>query len=129
MHAITTRPFLAVLTLTLLIAGGPVCAQPGKARMYGAGAPFELNDLPAGHVRSALERLPAAARQHAMSWLHEFLFPESDLEFLQIDAGGGVYYADTQRPDPVDPAGSMAGLAEVPSGPAGSTGSGRWVSA
>jgi hypothetical protein len=70
--------------------------------MFGKDAPFQITDLPVqSQLRQRLESLPGPARQRAMSWLHSFAFPENDLESLQVDDDGGVFYSDTQKPKPV----------------------------
>ena len=70
-----------------------------KERHFGSDAPFQIPDLPAGHVRSKLDRLPEIRKQKALKWLHGFSFTEHDLEYLDIDDEGGVFYSDTFLPD------------------------------
>ncbi len=79
-------------------------------RMYGAGAPFTTDQLPPGQLRSRLESLPAPAQAKAMHWLHGFVFPEADVDALQVDDEGGVFYVDTETP--TAPAGSSGGAGE-----------------
>ncbi len=72
-------------------------AQPEGSpvvRQYGKGAPFQISDLPAGQLRSALESLPPAAKSRAMERLHSFSFPHQDIEHLRVDPEGGIYYSD-----------------------------------
>jgi hypothetical protein len=94
-----------LLSCILLVAAGPVTAQ-AQPRAYGLGHPFDLEDLPFGTLRERLESLPAPARSRAMAWLHRFTFHEADFDFLRIDAGGGVFYADTFTPDVTETTGS-----------------------
>lgn len=61
---------------------------------FGAGAPFEINDLPPGILRTQLEGLPPATQQRAMGWLHRFSFTEQDVPELRVDMTGGVFYED-----------------------------------
>lgn len=84
-----------IIALTIASTPHSVLAQPGKAKIFGEGAPFQSEDLPPGRVRSHLESLPLPAQQQALKWLQRFSFPESDLDYLQLDKDGGVYYADT----------------------------------
>lgn len=75
-------------------------AVPYKIRMYGKGAPFRIEDLPAqSRLRDALEKIPEAAKLRAKNWLHEFSFPEADTDSLQVDQDGGVFYSDTETPE------------------------------
>ncbi|WP_374089392.1 Ig-like domain-containing protein [Methylomicrobium lacus] len=77
-------------------------AGPHSGKMYGKGAPFQIEDLPArSHLRHALERLSRAGKLKAMRRLHEFSFPEADIESLEVDQEGGVFYSDTVIPEPV----------------------------
>jgi hypothetical protein len=82
---------LLILALTSIqaIAQGPPQAQ---SRMYGKGAPFQIEDLPPGHLRWALEALPAEAKSRAMEHLHSFSFPYQDIESLRVDLQGGIFY-------------------------------------
>jgi PKD repeat protein len=70
--------------------------------MYGQNAPFTVDELPPGLLRSSLESLPPQAKSRAMNWLHSFDFPENDLEYLGVDPEGGVFYSDTYKPEPVE---------------------------
>lgn len=92
----------AIFLSTIILFAGDAVAKTGKRISYGEGAPFQLSDLPPqSHLRQALDGLPEAARQRAMSWLHTFSFPENDIRYLQLDPDGGVYYSDTNLPEPV----------------------------
>ncbi|NOQ63496.1 MAG: hypothetical protein GQ582_03175, partial [Methyloprofundus sp.] len=87
----------AILALPLLV--GNVQANPSETKMFGAAAPFTINNLPASRLKDKLESLPAPAQQKAMKWLHSFNFPEQDIEFLKIDNSGAVIYHDTVLPE------------------------------
>ena len=80
----------------LLAAAGPVVAQPNlnRSRQFPPGALKRIEDLPLGRVRTRMERLNPAARQRALDSLQHFHFTEMDLDSLQVDDDGGVYYAD-----------------------------------
>ncbi len=95
-----------VLIATVLSAAiGTAVAQPpdhavGQPPMFGKGHPFDTGDLPPGRTRDRLDALPVPARERALDWLHRFDFPEADLDALQIDDEGGVFYADPVPPAP-----------------------------
>ncbi len=72
--------------------------------MYGAAAPFTIEKLPASRLKLQLERLPAPARNRALTWLHDFDFPEHDLDHLSVDQHGGVFYVDSQLPEAISQA-------------------------
>ncbi|MFT6914910.1 MAG: hypothetical protein ACJAWL_001209 [Motiliproteus sp.] len=88
---------------TLVLITTPALGQEktNPSRILGLSAPFTLEELPAGRIRQRLERLPTRARQRALAWLHRFDFTERDLEQLQVDQDGGIFYADTHTPAPV----------------------------
>ncbi len=93
---------LAVV-LTFSLATGPTYAQSeqGKtSRVFGQGQPHSVSDLPAGKLRNRLESLPPQANAKALRWLQDFSFPETDLQTIEIDRDGGVFYGDTLLPDP-----------------------------
>lgn len=94
----TTIPY-ALLTLPLMV--GNVLANPSETNMFGAAAPFTIDQLPLSQLRDKLESLPAPAQQKALQWLHSFSFPESDTEFLNIDNEGAVFYQDTVLPEEI----------------------------
>ena len=47
-----------------------------------------------------LESLPPQASSKALRWLQDFSFPEADLDTIEVDDEGGVFYGDTLLPDP-----------------------------
>jgi hypothetical protein len=85
---------LGALAVGVAAAAGPAFSQTHEWRRYGASAPFEIEDLPLGKLRSALDRLPTQSRARAKRWLHEFTFPAADVKFLRVDRQGGVFYED-----------------------------------
>ena len=91
---------------------GPAPSDAGQGRVFGQGAPFSLEDLPPGRVRAKLESLPGPARQRAVDWLQSFSFAQPDLDFLEVDSEGGVFYSDSFPP--ADPEEAAAGDAEAP---------------
>jgi hypothetical protein len=94
---------VALLPFTVSAQSG---VTPGSQRMFGAGAPFTIQDLPPGQLRADLERLNLnpQAQQRALKWLHSFSFPASDAAFLRVDPQGGVFYADPVHPADPEPA-------------------------
>ena len=77
-------------------------AQPGQSIMYGKGAPFKLSDLPQNsRLRKSLEGLPAIERGRAMDKLHGFSFPQNDVDVLQADSEGGIFYSESHLPQNV----------------------------
>ena len=64
----------------------PAFSQGKESRMYGAGSPFGVDDLPPGQLRSAFESLPPQARARARNWLESFAYPEEDLEHIHLNA-------------------------------------------
>lgn len=76
-------------------------ASPSEDKMFGAAAPFTIDQLPVSRLKSKLDSLPAPAKQKAMKWLHSFNFPEHDTEFLDVDSDGAVFYQDTVLPEEI----------------------------
>jgi hypothetical protein len=93
--------------------------QPAAPRTFPPGSVQRTEDLPLGRLRSAIERLPADARDRAVAWLGNFHFTELDLESLQVDPAGGIFYADHFTLAPAAPveAGPVVAEAAVPVGP------------
>ena len=89
------------ILLVIILATMPLSAfsLPHKEKHFGSDAPFQITDLPAGHVRSKLDSLPEIRKQKALKWLHRFSFTEHDLKYLQVDNEGGVLYSDPALPD------------------------------
>jgi len=85
----------AIITIMAGVMAGtmPLTAfsLPHQEKIFGLNAPFQIQDLPPGHVVSKLERLPNLAKQKALEWMHRISFAEKDLEFMQIDNKGGGF--------------------------------------
>ncbi len=107
---------LGVFFLGLAAVTGPLLAQGNPSRMYGAGAHF-IDELPPGQLRSAFDPLPPQAQARALNWLNRFSFPAADLEYLRVDAEGGVLYEEpaslVAAPEPAE----VAPLAEAVAAP------------
>src|ERR1051326_7348923 len=73
---------------------------PNLNRQFPVGTVRRTTDLPRGRVRDRLEKLPVAQRERALQWLRRFHFTELDLQTLQIDSEGGVYYEEPAGPAP-----------------------------
>jgi len=92
----------SVVFLTLFLLAAPAFAQSEQgetSRVFGHGQPRHVADLPAGKLRNRLRSLPPQASARALRWLQDFSFPETDLENIEIDNSGGVFYGDTLLPD------------------------------
>ena len=98
------RGFLVIFVSTLVFftasIGFAQSEQGQNGRMFGQGQPASVQDLPPGQLKNRLEGLPAKSRGKALKWLQEFSFPEADLQVIQIDNEGNVFYGDTHLPDP-----------------------------
>ncbi len=97
----TRKLALSLAWLPALLIIQPLnAAAHGTPRMFGKNAPFNTNDLPvASRLRNQLEWLPENARQQALKRLHQFNFPESDAQHLNVTADGHVFYSDP-APEP-----------------------------
>ncbi|MDB6031465.1 MAG: hypothetical protein JWM16_1803 [Verrucomicrobiales bacterium] len=82
--------------VAVLVALTAVSAQPNSAaaREFPPGALKRLQDLPPGRLRTRIEKLPQAARDRAVAWLQKFHFTDLDLNSLEADTDGGIYYSD-----------------------------------
>ncbi|HEX5789717.1 MAG TPA: Ser-Thr-rich GPI-anchored membrane family protein, partial [Luteolibacter sp.] len=118
-----TRCFVsaACVTLILGVLASPVLAQGHK--VFGKGAPFALEELPAGKLKTQLQALDPQARGKAMQWLHSFTFGELDaMHHLRADAKGGIFYicadhqgrCDGHQHGPVKPGASPISDAAAP---------------
>ena len=95
--------FIPMVALTLVFLTGPAYTQSDQgetSRVFGHGHPQSIQHLPAGKLRNRLQALPPQASSKALRWLQEFSFPETDLNTIEIDDSGGVFYGDTLLPDP-----------------------------
>ncbi|MBE0540763.1 MAG: hypothetical protein IH623_05200 [Verrucomicrobia bacterium] len=87
----------AVLTTLIMSGVGEMASaqQPQqRPREFPPGALRNLEQLPASRLRTRIEGLPPGARQRAVGWLQQFHFTELDLESLETDSEGGIYYVD-----------------------------------
>ncbi len=90
---------LSIIAVTMISA--TVQSAPNTEKMYGAAAPFTIDKLPSSRLKAQLERLPLPAQQRAMAWLHDFDFPEQDIDFIHVDPQGGIFYEDTVLPEQI----------------------------
>ena len=92
-----TSIFALILSSSALMA-----APPEQAKAYGLGEPAHISDLPPGQLRKNIRELPAAAQGRALQWLQDLAFPASDVEFLHVDATGGIFVVDTFLPESIE---------------------------
>lgn len=92
---------LVVLATLLLSIQAFAQSDTGlNARVFGLGQPDSVQSLPPGKLKSRLKSLPPQASSKALQWLQDFSFPATDLDLIEVDDEGGVFYADTLLPDP-----------------------------
>ena len=94
--------FLAAAPDTVSAQGrsGDVGQGQGQgARQFGLDAPASITDLPAGRFRDRLQSLQPLARARALEWLQRFSFTGHDVDFLDADDNGGVFFVDSGLPD------------------------------
>jgi hypothetical protein len=84
---------IAVLAVALCVFGS-ARAQTFIHREFKPGALTSISDLPVSRFRTQLEHLPTAQRERAFQWLRLLHFTTLDLNSLQADREGGVFYAD-----------------------------------
>jgi hypothetical protein len=116
MRVIKGIPLLLVI-LTALFLSGQTLAQSDQgesARVFGLGQPTSVQSLPAGKLRNRLESLPPQASGKALRWLQDFSFPEADLETIEVDDEGNVFYGDTLLPDPEEVDGAASAGPTLP---------------
>ena len=109
---------LFLVTTVLLALSGLSMAQSERgqnARVFGLGQPQNIQSLPAGKLRNRLESLPPQASSRALRWLQDFSFPEADLETIEVDDEGNVFYGDTLLPDTENVEGSESAGPTLPS--------------
>ena len=108
--------FLLVILSALLLSGQSMAQseQGESARVFGLGQPQSTKNLPAGKLRDRLESLPPQASSKALRWLQEFSFPEADLDTIEVDDQGGVFYGDTLLPDEDNVEGAASGGPTLP---------------
>jgi hypothetical protein len=89
--------YVALAVLSAAITG-QLHAQSDQgleSRVYGLGQPATVKDLPPGQLKRKLDQLSPKARSRALKWLQDFSFAEADVQTLDVDIQGGVFYADT----------------------------------
>ena len=99
---------VAVLVI-FIFAGAAAQQAPVRSRQFPPGTLTRLEDLPAGRLRTRIEQLPPAARNRAFQILRNFHFTELDLNTLQADPDGAIYYADVFPPLPQPAADTNSG--------------------
>lgn len=79
-------------------------AQQGspRPREFVPGRMSQLEEIPAGRLRTRLDRLSTTARDRALETLRNFHFTELDLNSLETDSEGGIFYVDMFPPAPSD---------------------------
>lgn len=87
----------------LFSTASSLAAAPASAKAFGLGKPSSSDELPPGRLRSKIETLPAPAQARALDWLQRFEFTEQDLQNLNADEEGGVFYADTNTAEAPGP--------------------------
>src|SRR6185436_17474058 len=94
-------PVQRSFAVLILLAAAGAGAQPvGRGREFPPGSLNRIQELPAGRFRARIERLPLQAQQRALAWLRSFHFTEQDLDSLEADNDGGVYYIDNFALEP-----------------------------
>lgn len=73
---------------------------PRRDRQFPPGSLRQIEDLPPGSFRNKLDRLNPTARQKSLEWLQRFHFTEIDLDSLDADEAGGIFYVDNFTTDP-----------------------------
>ncbi|HEX5789913.1 MAG TPA: hypothetical protein VFY13_02120, partial [Luteolibacter sp.] len=89
----TRRILLFACALSLLgLSASFAQAEAQGRKFFGKGAPFTLEELPAGKLKTQLQALDPEARGKAMQWLHTFSFEEFDAaRHLRVDPTGGIF--------------------------------------
>jgi hypothetical protein len=84
---------LSIILVSVFLTQGEVLAQE-RGREFRPGAVRVLEDVPPGRLRERIERLPATARERAVAWLGNLHFTSQDLETMEVDRAGGIYFVD-----------------------------------
>jgi hypothetical protein len=92
---------LVASALLSLVAVGAAEAQSPRAHEFPPGKFQNFDQLPPGRFRNRIESLLPNARARAVGRLKNFHFTTADLETLEIDADGGIFYADHFTTDPI----------------------------
>ncbi len=95
---------VAALVLAAGLSTSASAAQVPVTHGYGAfaiakGRLQSISQLPPGQLRRSIEALSSRAQANALRWLQRLDLSGADLDQMRVDAGGGVYVADTLRPD------------------------------
>lgn len=87
-------------TVALLLGAATITsAQPAAHRKeFPPGALQRLEELPASKLRRRVDQLPAQARERALAALRNFHFTTQDLDSMDADQDGGIYYVDEFKP-------------------------------
>ena len=85
------------VALGLVMATGQAASSPGP--LFDVSSPISMSLLPAGPLKTSLEALPQDAQNRALEWMGRLSLNQGDLDYLRVDARGGVYFADTYLPD------------------------------
>ena len=96
------RLVMVSMLVGLLLAAFPALAQNGRAAeatRFDPGQLQSIGQLPPGQLRSRIESLSPRAQANALRWLQRLSVTGSDFGQLRVDDGGGVFFADTLRPD------------------------------
>ena len=80
--------------LAIILFGTAVALGQQRPREFPPGSVRRVEDLPPSRLRTEVERLPVQIRDRAVAWLGSFHFTELDLDSLQVDPAGGIFYAD-----------------------------------
>jgi hypothetical protein len=88
---VTRTLSLGLLLLAVTAAAQQPAPRPGE---FVPGRLSRIDEIPAGRFRSRLDGLPAAAQARALQTLRNFHFTTLDLNSLEADPDGGIYYVD-----------------------------------
>ena len=97
--------FFAAVSLFALLAGPllphSLGQQAGGRKEFPPGLIRRSADLPVSRLRDQIERLPAPARERALTWLSNSHITEEDLPALHADNEGAIFYVDHFEHAPV----------------------------
>ena len=95
-------------------------APDQHSREFPPGTVLKVEDLPPSRLRTHLENLPEGPRRHALEQLKTFHFTELDLNSLDVDEQGDLFYSDQFTLDPnavAVPEETLTPLPDVPVSP------------
>lgn len=87
-----------LLLVALSVSAQQVTPRTGE---FIPGRLSRIEQIPPSRLRSRLDRLSAAARDRALQSLRSFHFTTLDLNSLEADEEGGIYYVDVFPPAPL----------------------------